>query len=272
MPIIKRLGLVEFQPTWRAMQQANKSRTAETPDEIWLLEHPPVFTLGLAGKPEHVLAPGEIPVIKIDRGGQVTYHGPGQLVVYLLLDIKRLGFGVKELVKRIEQSVIDLLAEYGIESFRKSGMPGVYVQPPSPQPLQGALPAASGNRSAGEAHAPTNPGSTLPHEGGGARFSSLPPRGGGTEGEGAGNESASSAKISAIGLRVANHATYHGLSLNIDMDLEPFTRINPCGYEDLAVTQMLDCGADLGNGDKMQVIGEKLIAHLSQQLYGTQHG
>ncbi len=195
------------------MQQANKSRTPETPDEIWLLEHAPVFTLGLASKPEHLLAPGDIPVINIDRGGQVTYHGPGQLVVYLLLDIKRLGFGVKALVKRIEQSVIDLLAEVGIESFRKSGMPGVYVKSQS-----------------------------------------------------------ADAKIAAIGLRVANHATYHGLSLNIDMDLEPFSRINPCGYEGLAVTQMKDCGVDFGNKDKMQIIGDKLITHLSQQLYGTHHG
>ena len=191
------------------MQQANKSRAPETPDEIWLLEHAPVFTLGLAGKREHVLAPGDIPVIKIDRGGQVTYHGPGQLVVYLLLDLKRLGFGVKELVKRIEQSVIDLLAEYGIESFRKGGMPGVYVKIPSPD-----------------------------------------------------------AKISAIGLRVANHATYHGLSLNIDMDLEPFTRINPCGYEGLAVTQM----HDLGVTDTMPQIGEKLLTQLSSKLYGSHHG
>ena len=154
--IIKHLGLVDFERTWRDMQQANKSRTPETPDEIWLLQHPPVFTLGLAGKPEHLLAPGNIPVFKIDRGGQVTYHGPGQLVVYLLLDLKRLGFGVKELVKRIEQSVIYLLAEYGIESYRRSGMPGVYVNSPSPQPLQGALPASSGSRSAGGAHAPPN--------------------------------------------------------------------------------------------------------------------
>ncbi len=224
------------------MQQANKSRAPETPDEIWLLEHAPVFTLGLAGKPEHVLAPGDIPVIKIDRGGQVTYHGPGQLVVYLLLDLKRLGFGVKELVKRIEQSVIDLLAEYGIESFRKSRMPGVYVK------------------------------SLLPHEEVGAKPASLPPRGGETEGEGAGRRLDTDAKISAIGLRVANHATYHGLSLNIDMDLEPFLRINPCGYHGLAVTQMVDCGADFGNKDKMQVIGDRLVVHLSQQLYGTQHG
>ena len=195
------------------MQQANKTRLPETPDEIWLLEHMPVFTLGLAAKPEHLLAPGDIPVIKIDRGGQVTYHGPGQLVVYLLLDISRLGFGVKALVKRIEQSVIDLLAEYGIESFRKNGMPGVYVK----------------SRSA-------------------------------------------DAKIAAIGLRVANHATYHGLSLNIDMDLEPFSRINPCGYEGLAVTQMRDCGVDVCKGDKMQLIGDKLVTHLLQQLYGTHHG
>ena len=222
--IIKRLGLVAIEPTWRAMQAANKSRTPTTPDEIWLLEHPPVFTLGLAGKPEHVLAPGSIPIIKIDRGGQVTYHGPGQLVAYLLLDLRRLGFGVKELVKRIEQSVIHLLTEYGIESFRKSGMPGVY----------------------------TNSQSSAPGE---VEEMSIVP-----------------AKISAIGLRVANHATYHGLSLNIDMDLEPFTRINPCGYEGLAVTQMKDCRANFDNEDKMQLIGDKLIAHLTQQLYGMHHG
>jgi lipoyl(octanoyl) transferase len=244
-PIIKQLGLIAFEPTWRAMQAANKSRTPETPDEIWLLEHPPVFTLGLAGKPEHLLAPGNIPVVKTDRGGQVTYHGPGQLVVYMLLDLKRLGFGVKELVKRIEQSVIDLLAEYGIESARMVGMPGVYVKSPSRQPLT--------------------------PEGGGASFSSLPPRGGGAEGEGEVGQS-TTAKIAAIGLRVANHATFHGLSINIDMDLEPFSRINPCGYEGLAVTQMKDCGADVSNKDKMQVIGDKLVKHLSQQLYGTVNG
>ncbi|MEQ1515571.1 MAG: lipoyl(octanoyl) transferase LipB [Usitatibacteraceae bacterium] len=223
-PLIKRLGLVAFEPTWRAMQTANKSRTHETPDEIWLLEHPPVFTLGLAGKPEHVLAPGEIEVIKIDRGGQVTYHGPGQLVVYLMLDLKRLGIGVKELVKRIEQSVIDLLAGYGIEGVRKSGMPGVYT-------LTTRTPSGHG--------------------------------------------SPESAKIAAVGLRVANHATYHGLSLNVDMDLEPFSRINPCGYEGLEVTQMRDCGAHFVNRDKMDPlaeIGDQLVAHLSQQLYGKHHG
>ena len=208
-PVVKSLGRVEFEPTWRAMQAANRARDADAPDEFWLLEHPPVFTLGLAGKPEHVLHPGDIPVVKIDRGGQVTYHGPGQLVIYLLLDVKRSGYGVKELVRRIEQSLIDLLAEYRIDSYRKVGMPGVYVE------LKGT-----------------------------------------------------DAKIAAIGLRVARHATYHGLSLNIDMDLGPFARINPCGYEGLAVTQM----RDLGVTDKMAVIGEKLVAQLASQLYGKHHG
>ena len=203
-PLIKHMGLVAFEPTWRAMQAANKSRTPDTRDEFWLLEHPPVLTLGLAGKYEHLLAPGNIPVIKIDRGGQVTYHGPGQLVVYLLLDLKKLGYGVKALVTRIEQSVIDLLAEYAIDAYRLAGMPGVYVH------LNDA-----------------------------------------------------DAKVAAIGLRVANHATFHGLSLNIDMDLEPFSRINPCGYEGLAVTQMCNFGVT----DKMDVIGERLVSHLKANLY-----
>ena len=205
MLLIKHLGRVAFDPTWRAMQAANKSRTPDARDEFWVLEHPPVFTLGLAGKYEHVLAPGDIPVVKIDRGGQVTYHGPGQLVVYLLLDLKQLGYGVKALVTRIEQSVIDLLEEYGMDTYRLPGMPGVYT-------IVGG------------------------HEHG---------------------------KIAAIGLRVANHATYHGLSLNIDMDLEPYSRINPCGYEGLAVTQMRNFGVT----DTMTVIGERLIAHLKTNLY-----
>ena len=203
-PLIKHLGLAAYEPTWRAMQAANRSRAPGVPDEFWLLEHPPVFTLGLSGKYEHVLAPQNIPVIKIDRGGQVTYHGPGQLVIYLLLDVKKLGYGAKSLVKRIEQSLIDLLAEYRIDGYRLAGMPGVYVS------LNDA-----------------------------------------------------DAKIAAIGLRVANHATYHGLSLNVDMDLEPFSRINPCGYEGLAVTQVRNFGVT----DKMAVIGEKLVSHLKANLY-----
>ena len=227
------------------MQMANKLRTPETPDEIWLLEHFPVFTLGLAGKPEHLLAPGDIPVIKIDRGGQVTYHGPGQLVMYLLLDLRRLRFGVKELVKRIEQSVIDLLAEYEIESARMVGMPGVYVKAPSP--------------------------SVPPPRGGREENLAPPPSSGRGWGEGEAG-TGTTAKIAAIGLRVANHATFHGLSLNIDMDLEPFSRINPCGYAGLPVTQMKDCAVDFGNKDKISVIGDKLVAHLSRQLYGTHNG
>jgi lipoyl(octanoyl) transferase len=210
-PIIKYLGVANYTETLRAMQAQNRSRTADTADEIWLLEHPPVFTLGLAGKPEHVLNAGEIPVIKVERGGQVTYHGPGQLVVYLLLDVKRLGYGVKELVRRIEQSLIDLLAQYEIESFRKAGMPGVYVSLKD-----------------------------------------------------------SDAKIAAIGLRIANHATYHGLSLNVDMDLEPFSRINPCGYEGLAVTQMHDLGVtDKIDMNDINTIGEKLVTHLQHNLNTT---
>jgi lipoyl(octanoyl) transferase len=187
------------------MRAHNRATTNETADEIWLLEHPPVFTQGLAGKAEHILDAGDVPVVKIDRGGQVTYHGPGQLVVYLLLNMRRRSYGVKSLVSRIEQSVIDLLAEYGIAALRQPGMPGVYVE-----------------------------------------------------------TSAGIAKIAAIGLRVANHATYHGLSLNVDMDLAPFSRINPCGYEGLATTQM----SELGVQDKMDVISEKLLKHLKANLYG----
>lgn len=187
------------------MRAHNRATTNETADEIWLLEHPPVFTQGLAGKAEHILDAGDIPVVKIDRGGQVTYHGPGQLVVYLLLNMRRRSYGVKSLVRRIEQSVIDLLAEYGIAALRQAGMPGVYVE-----------------------------------------------------------TSAGIAKIAAIGLRVANHATYHGLSLNIDMDLAPFSRINPCGYEGLATTQMSELGAQY----RMRVVSEKLLKHLKANLYG----
>ena len=278
-PVIKRLGLVDFEPTWRAMQRLNKSRTPETPDEIWLLQHQAVFTLGLAGKPEHVLAPSDIPVIKIDRGGQVTYHGPGQLVVYLLLDIRRLGFGVKELVKRVEQSVIDLLAEYGIDSVRRNGMPGVYVVSPPPSILAGRAARCIERPSPGLAACGSNsPGDPPPPGGREENIASLPSWDKGTleakqRGwrEGVNSKMETPAKISAIGLRVANHATYHGLSLNIDMDLEPFSRINPC-YEGLAVTQMRDCGVDVCKGDKMQLIGDKLVTHLLQQLYGTHHG
>ena len=189
--IVRRLGLVAYEPTWRAMQAFNAARDPATPDQLWLLEHPPVFTLGLAGRPEHVLAPGEIPVVSTDRGGQVTYHAPGQAVAYVLLDLRRAGYGVKELVRRLEGALIDVLAAQGIEGVRRTGMPGVYV---------------------GEA------------------------------------------KIAAIGLRVARGCTYHGVALNADMDLAPFSRIDPCGYPGLAATSL----AALGAGGKIDAVQQDL--------------
>lgn len=175
--VVRRLGRVEYEPTWRAMQAFTAARTAETPDEFWVLEHPPVYTQGQAGKPEHLLRATNIPVIRIDRGGQITYHGPGQVVIYALVDLRRRGYGIRELVQRMEQAVIDMLAAHNIVGERRMGAPGVYV--------------------------------------GGA-------------------------KIAALGLRVKHGSTYHGLALNVDMDLAPFTAINPCGLAGLAVTQCRD--------------------------------
>jgi len=198
-PILRRLGRVEYEPTWRAMQDFTAQRNADTPDEIWLLEHPPVFTLGQAGKPEHLLADIGIPVVPIDRGGQVTFHGPGQLVAYLLIDLRRRGYGVKELVRRIEQAVIDLLADYRIAGERLQGAPGVYVH---------------------------------------------------------------GAKIAALGLRVRGGCAYHGLSLNVDLDLAPFQAINPCGYPGMAVTRL----CELGVGEGMEAVGERLLGRLTERL------
>ena len=181
------------------MQAFNAARGRETPDEMWLCEHPPVFTLGLAGRREHVIAPGSIPVVATDRGGQVTYHGPGQAMAYLMLDLRRSGLGAKALVRRIEQAVIDLLAGYGVEGERRTGMPGVYVR---------------------------------------------------------------GAKVAAIGLRIARGCSYHGVALNVDADLEPFSRIDPCGYPGLACTRL----ADLGMADKMDAVQQKLAFHLEKCL------
>jgi lipoyl(octanoyl) transferase len=189
--IIRRLGRAEYAPTLRAMQDFTAARTPDAPDEIWLLQHPPVFTLGQAGKLEHLLQDIGIPVVPIDRGGQVTYHGPGQVVVYLLLDLRRRGYGVKELVRRMEQAVIDLLAEEGIRGERLDGAPGIYVN---------------------------------------------------------------GAKIAALGLRVKGGCTYHGLALNVAMDLAPYRAINPCGYAGMAVTQIKDLGAKLSP----EAAGERL--------------
>jgi lipoyl(octanoyl) transferase len=196
---VRHLGFVAYEPTWRAMQSFTRSREPAARDQLWLVQHPPVFTLGLAGRREHVLAPGEIPVVATDRGGQVTYHGPGQAVAYLLLDLRRAGFGVRELVRRIEQAVIELLAGYGIAGERRAGMPGVYVD---------------------------------------------------------------GAKIAAIGLRVSRGCTYHGVSLNAGMDLEPFARIDPCGYPGLASTRL----ADHGVSDSIDAVQQKLAACLRRTV------
>lgn len=183
------------------MRAFTDAREADTPDELWLLEHPPVFTLGQAGRPEHLLAPGTIPVVQTDRGGQVTYHGPGQLVAYLLLDLRRAGIGIKRLVERLEQSVIDLLAEHGVAAERRADAPGVYV---------------------------------------------------------------AGAKIASLGLRVRNGCSYHGLALNVDMDLEPFGRINPCGYAGLAVTRLVDHVPGITLTETAQALAEILPRHLNR--------
>ena len=172
---VKHLGTQPYAETWQAMRDYTDRRDERSADQLWLLEHPPIFTLGQAGKPEHLLDPGPIPVVKTDRGGQVTYHGPGQLVAYLLLDLRRAGLGVRGLVSLLEQTVIRLLADQGIEATARRDAPGVYVE---------------------------------------------------------------GAKIASIGLRVRRGCSFHGLSLNLDMDLSPFERINPCGYPGLRVTQL----------------------------------
>jgi len=194
--VVRSLGRVEYEVTWRAMQDFTAQRTADTPDEIWLLEHPPVYTQGQAGKPEHLIATTDIPVVPIDRGGQITYHGPGQVVAYVLVDLRRRGYGIRELVTRMEQAVIDLLAARGVTAARLAGAPGVYVE---------------------------------------------------------------DAKIAALGLRVKHGCTYHGLAFNVDMDLAPYSAINPCGYAGMRVTQCRDLGVKLGLPQAEQALTQALL-------------
>lgn len=196
---LRRLGRQAYQPVWDTMRRFTDERGADTLDELWLVEHDPVFTQGLNGKPEHLHSPGDIPVIPVDRGGQVTYHGPGQLVAYPLVDLRRRQLGVRHMVTALEQAVIGLLADYGIASIARQDAPGVYVN---------------------------------------------------------------GAKIASLGLRVRRGCSYHGLSLNVDMDLEPFSRINPCGYEGLPVTQLRVLGID----EDMAAVTQRLIQHLARQL------
>ena len=197
--LVRQLGLRDYEPVWQAMQQFTDERDKNTEDEIWLVQHPRVFTLGKAGKQEHLLNTGDIPVVKVDRGGQVTYHAPGQLVAYILLDLNRLNIGVRELVTRLEASIINVLSEYGITAESRRDAPGVYVE---------------------------------------------------------------GRKIAALGLRVRRGFCFHGMALNVDMDLEPFARINPCGYEGLEITQITDLVDDVD----FDVVGQQLLSHLKQQL------
>jgi lipoyl(octanoyl) transferase len=201
--LVRRLGRQDYRATWEAMRRFTDGREAETPDELWLLEHPPVFTLGQAGRPEHLLAPGDIPIVRTDRGGQVTYHGPGQLVAYLLLDLPRARVGVKALVNLLEQAVIDLLADYGIAATSRADAPGVYVD---------------------------------------------------------------GAKIAAVGLRIRHGRSYHGIALNLDLDLAPFQRINPCGYAGLAVTRLSDLAGPVEQAQVETALATRLADALHQSI------
>lgn len=200
--VIRELGRRDYLPVWQAMRDFTDQRTADTPSELWLVEHAPVFTQGQAGRPEHLLAPGDIPVVQSDRGGQVTYHGPGQLVAYLLLRLQDTGLGVRGLVSVMEESIIGLLADQGISASARADAPGVYV----------------GER-----------------------------------------------KIASLGLRIRRGCSYHGLALNVDMDLEPFSRINPCGHAGMAVTQLRDLGATLELDECATLLTKKLSERLGFQ-------
>lgn len=224
------------------MKAFTDSRDADTTDEIWLLEHPPVYTQGQAGKAEHILDAGNIPVVQVDRGGQVTYHGPGQLVVYLLIDIKRLKLGVRELVSLMEDSLIAVLGSYGISAYAKADAPGVYVRLPSPVHQHPSLVDFSLD---------DMPETDELVEDGRQNI----------------NLNSVEAKIASLGLRVRRGCTFHGLSLNIDGDLTPFAGINPCGYSGMAVTRMRDCLAkDALVELELTRIAEQVVAELSSRL------
>jgi lipoyl(octanoyl) transferase len=196
---VRRLGRQEYEPLWQAMQRHTDERDAGTGDELWFTEHPPVFTLGLAGSREHVLAPGDIPVVHIDRGGQVTYHGPGQLMIYPLIDVRRAGIGVRRLVCALETAVIRMVAPWGIEAAGRRDAPGVYVE---------------------------------------------------------------GRKLASIGLRIRRGGSYHGMALNVDMNLEPFSRINPCGYQGLEMTDL----ARLGGPADLDEVADLLLTPLCEEL------
>jgi lipoyl(octanoyl) transferase len=197
--VVRELGYQPYEPVWRAMQEFTNTRDEATADEIWFCEHENVFTLGLNSRPEHLLAPGDIPVIQIDRGGQVTYHGPGQLMIYPLIDLRRAGLGVRDLVTALEQCVVDLAAEYGIEAASRCDAPGVYID---------------------------------------------------------------GVKLASVGLRIRRGCSFHGMALNVDVDLEPFSRINPCGFEGLELTDLARLGAD----NSLATVRDRLLPQLLRHL------
>lgn len=242
--LIRRLGRVDYESIWHAMQAFTARRGPDTSDELWLLEHSPVFTLGQAGRREHLLVDIGVPVVAVDRGGQVTYHGPGQVVAYVLLDLKRRGYGVKALVHRLEQAVIDLLADCGVTAQRLAGAPGVYVEMTGRRNAVGGRAGPDSHPEQRDAPPPLQPS---PIEGGEARA-----------GVWQAAHDAPVAKIAALGLRIRNGCSYHGLALNVDMDLAPFAAINPCGYEGMAVTQLKDLGIGLDVAGAGEALAERL--------------
>ncbi len=224
--MIKHLGCVPYLPTYQAMQEFTAARTPDTLDELWVCEHPPVFTQGLAGHEHHLLAPGDIPVVATNRGGQVTFHGPGQVVAYPLIDLQRAGYYVKEYVYRIEEAVIRTLDHFGVTGHRVSGAPGIYVRLEDPH---------------SHAMLPQRP----------QKDASKDP------------DFAGLGKIAALGIKVSRHCTYHGVALNVAMDLSPYQRINPCGYQGLQTVDLSTIGVSVGWQEAADVLSQKLVTHLT---------
>jgi len=243
--VIERLGLAPYQATYAAMQDFTAQRTADTPDALWICEHPPVFTLGLASRAEHLLATGDIEVVATNRGGQVTYHGPGQVVAYPLLDLKRRGYFVKEFVYRLEEAVIRTLLAFGITGYRVAGAPGIYVRLDDPRshavleqrPKKVEASVSQGESSSEGLQAKPSQ-STTPN------FTGL-------------------GKIAALGIKVSRHCTYHGVALNVAMDLSPFSRIDPCGYPSLQTVDLSTIGVSVSWQEAADVLGQKLTTYLS---------
>jgi lipoyl(octanoyl) transferase len=224
--VIQHLGLVPYLPTYQAMQDFTAERTPDTPDEVWVCEHPPVFTQGLAGHEDHLLAPGDIPVVRTNRGGQVTFHGPGQVVAYPLIDLKRAGYYVKEYVYRIEEAVIRTLDHFGVTGHRVSGAPGIYVRLDDPHSHTMLV------------QRPLKDASKDPN------FAGL-------------------GKIAALGIKVSRHCTYHGVALNVAMDLSPYQRINPCGYQGLQTVDLSTIGVSVSWQEAADVLSQKLVTYLA---------